>query len=351
MNSEKQIYLSSFLASKFINRGTNPKKVPFSNILIFKKDEIGDMITALPVFSELRKQYPAAKITLFSRPLMHEFLKNDPNIDLLVSKFEDLSGKYDLIIDLRGDYSTIKYALRHKPRYRLDRGSIRIKNKLKSTQHAHEVLTNLKIIAPVLDEIPQKPIVKLFTDRRNEAVATLFLQRNCVNNAFAILHISARKKLKRWSIDKFIALATWLKNAKNLDIVFVGDNQERLEIDRMQQKIPFATFSFAGEGNLLDYAALAARCSIMVGNDSGPMHIAAAMGVPVLGLFGPSEPHLFAPYGENATYIHHKLSCNPCDQVNCVHPNNPCMNRITVEEVLEKVESILLNPISKVAPQ
>ncbi len=346
MNSEKQIYLSSFIASKFINRRTNPKKLSFSNILIFKKDEIGDMITALPVFSELRRQFPSARITLFCRPLMNEFLKNDPNIDLLVNDFNELSGNYDLIIDLRGDYKTIKYAIQIFPKYRLDRGSIRIRNKINATQHAHEVFTNLNIIAPILDEIPQNPQIKLYTDKRNEAVATLFLQRNCINNRFAILHISARKKLKRWSVDKFIALATWLKHTKNLDIVFVGDNLERIDIDRMQKKIPFATYSFAGEGNLLDYAALASKCAIMIGNDSGPMHIAAAMGVPVLGLFGPSEPHLFAPYGEKATYIHHKLSCNPCDQINCVHPNNPCMNRITVEEVLEKIEYILTTPVS-----
>ena len=91
---------------------------------------------------------------------------------------------------------------------------------------------------------------------------------------------------------------------------------------------------------LMHFAALAARSQLFVGTDSGPMHIAAAVGARVVGLFGPGSPELFAPVGPRATYIHHKLHCNPCDQVHCVYPENTCMQRITVEEVLGKMEEV-----------
>jgi ADP-heptose:LPS heptosyltransferase len=93
---------------------------------------------------------------------------------------------------------------------------------------------------------------------------------------------------------------------------------------------------------LRDFAALCQKARVFVGNESGPMHIAAASQIPTIGLFGPGEPPIFAPHGKKATYIHHKLECNPCDQIHCIYPENPCINRISVAEVKEKIVELLL---------
>ena len=93
--------------------------------------------------------------------------------------------------------------------------------------------------------------------------------------------------------------------------------------------------------SLLDFEALSSKASLMIGNESGPMHLAAAENIPVIGLFGPGEPHVFSPFGKKTTFIHHKLECNPCGQIHCVHPELTCMQRISVEEIVQKVELIL----------
>ena len=74
-----------------------------------------------------------------------------------------------------------------------------------------------------------------------------------------------------------------------------------------------------------------------MGNDSGPLHIATAMGTASLGLYGPGDP-IFHPRKENATFIHHILECNPCDQVHCKYKSFPCIQRITEGEVKDKIK-------------
>jgi len=82
---------------------------------------------------------------------------------------------------------------------------------------------------------------------------------------------------------------------------------------------------------------LLAEAHLMVGNESGPMHLAVAAGCPTVGLFGPGEPEIFSPKVPFFRALHKKLPCNPCGQVRCVLPDNPCMNRIPVEEVMQAV--------------
>ena len=159
------------------------------------------------------------------------------------------------------------------------------------------------------------------------------MQRHVIG-PYAVLHTGARKLLRRWSIVKFAALAEALHQEFGLEIVFAGSEDEQRDIQRIQEKISFPTYSFAGQGNLLEFAAVCYRAKIFIGNDSGPMHIASACGIPVIGLFGPGMPDAFGPAGQQSVVIHHKLPCHPCDQVNCVLPDNPCINHIALDEVL-----------------
>src|SRR5690606_14559545 len=89
------------------------------------------------------------------------------------------------------------------------------------------------------------------------------------------------------------------------------------------------------------FSAFCSRASFYLGNESGPMHIASAFDVPLLGLFGPGVPYVFYPQGLKAEVLHHILPCNPCDQIHCVHPENPCISRIEVNDVLRKIDEIM----------
>jgi ADP-heptose:LPS heptosyltransferase len=327
------------MASLLINRFKNPSLKNFKNILVIRHDEIGDMITSLPVLDALKYKFPDAQISVWCFPLTKPLIENHPAINKIVLSKSELTGNYDLIIDLRGNFETICYALKHRPFYRLDRGTIRFRNKFALRQHPHEVFTNLQIIRPVTGKLPFQPVLNLYLKDENFRQAQNFLSENKIS-AFALLHTGARKKLRQWPAAKFALLSAKLKESYGWDIVFAGTPDDLPEIEKLQSLIRFKTYSFTGY-SLTDLAALASKAACFVGNESGPMHIAAAMKTPVVGLFGPGEPHTFSPFGFKATYIHHKLNCNPCDQVHCIHPSNPCINLIEVNEVLEKISEVI----------
>lgn len=340
MNKEQKRYFWSHILSKWKNLGRKPLGFSPRRILIHRFDEIGDLVLTIDAIRRLKRKYPKAEIIFWGKFPAITLLTHETSVDDWVVEPEKPIGLFDLMIDFRESELSMKWARENAVYLRYGRGSIRFQNKRSKTPHAHETVTNLQVIQPLFEEplIPEFAAIEL--SARNRSNAKLFLQRRVLER-FAVLHISANRLLKRWSIDGFAELAKWLRAEKGMDILFVGTDADSADVEKVRNRLDFYTYSFIGEGDLLDFAAVVSEASLMVGNDSGPMHISASMGTPTLGLFGPGEPAVFGPYGKNAHFIHLKLDCNPCDQLNCIHPDNPCMNRITFEMVKAKVELML----------
>ncbi|MCX6182883.1 MAG: glycosyltransferase family 9 protein [Bacteroidetes bacterium] len=334
---EKCYYIFSILLSKWINGNSTPP-ASFNRILIIKIDEIGDMITALPSFETLRKSHPEAEITLLCKALVKKIVQDDPTIDKIVTQKSELSGKYDLILDLRSSWPMFWFALFNRPKYRLDRGSARMKNRNLGA-HKHEVEVNYQIMAPVLKDIPDKAQLRLFINDDDKQFAQNWCEKNSLNN-FVILHAGARRPLKQWAPERYEALANYLHQT-GFQIVFGGGPEDAELNDAIIKNLKFTATNLAGKCSLTQFAAIAAHAKLFVGNDSGPMHLASAMNIPVIGLFGPSITETFRPYHQKGTFIHHKLPCNPCDQIHCMHPGDICINRISVEEVEKKIKALL----------
>ncbi len=338
--SEKVVFAASMALSRWINGGKNLKERDFQNILVFKLDEIGDLVYSLHVFDLLKQRYPGARITMVCKPYCVSLVNSHPSIDQVFTDIDELKEFYDLIIDLRGNWHTIWYALTHLPKARIDRGTVRYQNK-KSGGHPHEVITNTQIIAPLLHEIPEIPKPRMFVSDIAIERVKQYLSENGINK-FAVLHAGARKVLRRWPASNFANLAIWLKHTHQLDCIFTGDASDNKLVQTIQMEIPFKTFNTCSLFDLTEFGALVQQAALYVGNESGPLCIASISGTPSLGLFGPGEPIVFYPHGKRTAYIHHVLECNPCDQIHCVHPDNTCMQRISLEEVKVKVNGLLL---------
>ncbi|MBD3749081.1 MAG: glycosyltransferase family 9 protein [Sphingobacteriales bacterium] len=342
MKAEKLIYFLSMILSKIINFNKRIERIEVQKILIFKLDAVGDMVYTTPVFRLLKQKYPAAEITLFCQESIKPLVQFDPHLHQIIADFSLLQKHYDLILDLRGNFKTLKYALLHPPKIRLDRGSVRFRNKLKG-KHPHELITNSQIIASLLEIESRDLVPRIYFSDEDEKQASDFLKENSINR-FAILHVGANKALRKWPLDRFAALANFLKNEYQHEIIFVGDDSDVDNIEVVQTQIGFKTFSVAGHFGWTAFAALAKKAQLFVGNESGPLHVAAAMDIPLVGLFGPGEPKVFYPCGEKSTFVHHVLPCNPCNQLNCVNPENTCMQRISLNEVINKILSLKIKP-------
>jgi ADP-heptose:LPS heptosyltransferase len=153
---------------------------------------------------------------------------------------------------------------------------------------------------------------------------------------YAVVHPFAGWKFRRWPESSFIAMVDGLLAAGVGTAVFLWEEERDGACESLRSH--FAgdrRVLFASRLGLLQSAVLLAGADVFVGNDSGPLHLAAALGVPVVGLFGPSTPALTAPRAmATALWLYHETACSPCDQRKCVRPDDPCMNAIRIEEVL-----------------
>jgi len=331
---DRGVYLCSMLLSKWINQDKDPKLLTFNSILCVKEDEIGDFVYTLPVYSMLRKQFPNSKITVLCRPFGVHLLSQNKEVDVVTADYSLLESHYDLLIDLRGTPASTKLALSKSPMYRLDRGTQRYQNR-KAGNHPHEAETNWSIVKTVIEEKYKNLNPKIYLSEENKKQAMDFLNTANITR-FAIFHTGARRILKKWPLERVITVMNWLHSEHQLDCVLAGDALDANDASEIQSQLDFTLHVAAGKLNLLGFAALCEKASLFLGNDSGPLHIAAAMGTPSLGLYGPGDP-IFHPRASNAAFLHHILECNPCDQVHCKYKENPCIQRISVDEVKEKI--------------
>ncbi len=323
-----------------INLGKEKNKFEAQNILIIKLDAAGDMLMATPVFKLLKNRYPNASIIVWCKPLAAEIIAHNPSVNhITTSKTTLKSQVFDLIIDLRGNWQSIGFALRNRPKLRLDRGTIRFKNMLLG-KHPHDTETNYQVIKSLLNVSSPDLQPQIFYNNEDLEKVNSFLIDKRIKQ-FAVLHVSAKTPYRKWPKEKYINIINYLQANFNCAVLLAGAKEDINENQLLEALFDKNVYSIAGNFNFSVFAAMVEKAFIFIGNESAPMHIAAAMKVPTIGLFGPGEPFVFYPKGKKAAFIHYVLPCNPCNQINCVRPHEPCMHLITTEEVIEKIHNLI----------
>jgi ADP-heptose:LPS heptosyltransferase len=332
-SSEQVLYFANVLADRFWFK-QNPKTL--ASILVLRWDEIGDMAASAHVFAALKKRFPDARLSVLCKPFVKSLIEHDPNIDEVFCRIDDFNKHFDAVVEMRGTWKSFWKSFQYGVKYRASRAEVRLRNKGKQL---HETLTNAETIWPIIGKI-DAPQLPLFYSQNDEAVVQDFLAKNQITR-FAIIHAGARRKLRQWPKDRFAKVVDYLKNMYQLDIVFAGTQEDEADIEDIKNGLGFQTYNFTKGFSLSAFSALCKQATIYVGNESGPLQIASAMGIPVLGLFGPGVPDIFYPLSPKSMVIHHILKCNPCDQIHCVQPENPCIEMITNDQVRGSINEIL----------
>lgn len=358
--------VSSFIVQRIRYRQVLPADLKPRRILVVKLDHLGDVLLATPVFSNLRSAYPQAKIHALVGSMGALVLRNHPDVDEIIhydARFFCRSGrpmqlrdssqlfcslrlkKYDLLINLRGDWLTVVFALFKAVRYRLDLASLQAKNKLGSFTFtgSHDVERNLDVLRTARIPTPLKtPSFRTtFADQR---WTDEFLNNaNIVKNRPLIaIHPGSPIRLKRWRLERFAAVADWLIAHKDAQILLVGAKSESSVVASVQKQMNREAISVAGKTDLSQLAEILRRCNLFIGNDSGPMHLAAAIGIPTIGLYGPGDPARFGPVGTHTCTIRRMPNCPPCMGTSCKFGGEGCMKEIEVDEVIHTAEQHLM---------
>ena len=264
---------------------------------------------------------------------MEEYL----NISAIISFF---IGKY-------------KIGYSHNIRGKIYDGRVRYNDK------QHVVQTFLDLVRKVGADFNTDKLIKLnYSERDKNKVDNFLKNGNITKNSFLIgiaPGAAESAKSRMWPWENYVELCNnILKNEKN-KIIFIGNKEENRLIADIQNNIgeKERTINTAGLFNLNELFYLVEKCSLFIGNDAGPMHIAAAQDVKTIGLFGPNLPTRFGPYGKNSVAIYKGDNCqfSPCINVHkgqvpdCLFPKNSedyqkCMKNINVNDVLKEVEKL-----------
>jgi heptosyltransferase-2/heptosyltransferase-3 len=167
-----------------------------------------------------------------------------------------------------------------------------------------------------------------------------------LDRPLVVIHPGAGTPIKRWLPEHWAVVADRLAEHLNAVVIFTGSDQESADINRVRERLRSTSVSLAGDTNVAQLAALYARAVLVLGPDSGPLHLAVAAGAPTLHLFGPADPALFGPWGDpqRQVAINTGIRCQPCNILAWMGDNpdfHPCVRDITPRQVLDAAFQIL----------
>ena len=183
-----------------------------------------------------------------------------------------------------------------------------------------------------------------YVDKNSEAHAAHLLDKLGIEKNDLVIGLQpgsfAEMQWKRWSAEKYAQLADRLIHAYGAKILLFGSPSEKKLVEEVKRMMRREPFIMAGTTTIKQAAALLQICNFLVCNDSGLMHVSAAVGTPVFAIYGPTDYVRTAPYGEGNTLIRNNIACSPCFRIegseiveNC--PHHKCLNDISVDMVFQ----------------
>lgn len=336
----------------------------YRNILIVKLSAIGDVIHALPVASALKKCFPQARITWVVEKPAFDILNNNPDIDEIIifekPKFKSVTGfiqnapafiqllrskKFDLALDLQGLFkSGIIGLLSGAPkRYvycNTREGSDLLSKKICGPNVAgHIVEQYLDVVRYLGCSVSKAEFGIVITDaekaQAEEAAALAGLD---FSKRYVVLASGANWPNKRWPVDSFAVLADKLSDAE-ITPVLIGAPSDRQLNENILSSAKWNIVDITGKTSLKQLAYIISQSAALVGGDTGPMHLAAALDIPVAALMGPTNIERNGPYAQEYNSLIAERDCYGCWKRSCPKGLD-CLDAISVDAVFNKVMSI-----------
>jgi heptosyltransferase-2 len=327
----------------------NPEEV--ANLLVRAPNWVGDAVMSLPTVAGLGRFFPRARITVLATPRVVPLFAAQPGVAETIS-YPAGRGKWQVLWGLRGRFdlalilpnsmeSALGIWLAGVPvrvGYDADVRRPFLTRSVAGRRH----LSGLHTVYYFLGLLTTFGEVTSFTPPRL-SVAFPELQAASELLAAAALPASgpwvglspgaAYGPAKRWPPERFAALATALQEEFDARIVLLGGPQERPMANMLKDHFQGLSLDLVGRTDLRRAMGLLSQLKLLITNDSGLMHVAAALGVPLIALFGSTDPVATGPFTSRATVLHHPLPCSPCFKRTC-DLGYPCLTAISVPEAL-----------------
>lgn len=351
--------------------GRPPDEAAPKNILAIKMVGIGDTVLMLTPLRRLREHFPDTRISALVTPLSSGVIAGQPLVDEVIvydvfGKHKGIIGlirliralrsmRFDSVLDFEQYFQAtavlsylsaagrrIGFYYDDEPRKRLYTDPVFL------DPDRHMVDSYVRLLEPLgIEAQPVEKLEGIFIDASDEQEVATWLRAHEITEDDLLVGIHAgsgpRAPYKRWDRGRFAEIVRRLRDEHGAVVVLTGDSGEQNlneEIIRLAGDRP--VLNTAGRFSIKQTAALIRRCDLFVSNDTGPMHIAAAVGTPTIGIFGPELPVRYGPVGPKNAAVHKKLDCTPCVHIyrgkvyDCDDP--VCMRQIRVEDVWDEIQ-------------
>ena len=326
-----------------------------NKILVIRVDGIGDLLNSTPAITLLRENYPSAEITVLARPLNAPVLIGNPDVDRILTfdrdgKHREIRARlqfyrevrreqFQLVVAMQTAMWTHLMALLSGAPYRLGRYQKRFKSILTHAWRGkyrkgetHEVDRNLELVRLICEGEGKRELIFRLSPDETAAAETQFASLGIGEDAFLIgIHPGGSSFDKRWPEKQYAELADRLARQYNATILLLRGPEEAALVQNIQTAMQSDAITYAPE-TIRDLGALLSCCDLVVCNDSGPMHIAAALDVPTVAIFGPTDHVAWHPLSENASIVRRDMPCWPCSAHKC-KIGWECTKKLPVEPV------------------
>ncbi len=350
-------------------------------LLVVKLADMGDLLTATPALRALRESFPTARLEALITPHTLPLLTRSPLVDEVITfpkaRYDSLlltfyppsllglfrlwrelrRRRYDKVIILHhlttlwgtAKYAALALSIGAKERVGLDNGrGFFLTRRAKDLGFGgrHEVEYWLEVVGLLGAGTEDKRMQAPFSEEDEREVEELL--QGSKGSPLVALHPGSGgySPARRWPPERFAQVADGLIEEYGVEVALVGGPEEGRLTRQVASLMSHPSLDLGGRTSLPLLAALLRRCHLFVGNDSGVMHLAAAVGTPVVAIFGPSNPSAWGPWGVKSEVVRVEMDCSPCfyrgfrlgRREGCHDPK--CMDGITPEMVLAAVERL-----------
>ena len=329
-----------------------------ARILIVKTSSLGDVINTLPLASAIKKAEPNVTIDWVVNEEYMEIVRLSPHVRKAIgfdrksltwwrpistirnfSNFKQklVTREYDIVLDLQG---LVKSAIITKvatapvkagfssPREKMATKAYNLLIDV-TDEATHAIEKNLAVLKAL--SIPPQSDFACDINIPPEVVKSAWAK--LPDEPYIVVNPNSRWDSKRWPLERFSAIIKEVAKLYGLRSVIIGSSNEKERGKALAELSGSSAFDLTGELGLSALASAIQNSSGIITNDSGPMHLAAALDVPVTAIFGPTDPAAVGPFGEKHRVARTKADCSPCRKRECnIAPS--CMESVTVEEVL-----------------
>jgi ADP-heptose:LPS heptosyltransferase len=363
-------------------------------ILLIRPDHLGDLVLTTPVLHALKTHAPNIHITMMVGPWSSEVVARHPDLDQVITfpfpGFQRAPQKpwtpyiqlftaaqqlkrnnYDLVVNLRPDFwwgAALAYLARIPLRigYAIKPGTPFLTQALPYPPAEHWTISNLHLASAALESLGYQPLDEPYTPERyplqftpTSAERTWVAERLNkegidAQTSIVVIHPGTAAAVKLWRPEAWSHVANAITSSSTQPtlprIVFTGSKSERPMLEEIAQGITSPVVLITGT-TLGQLAALLSRAQLVLGVDSGPLHLATSQNTPTVRIFGPTDPHLAGPWGppEQNLVIASTQRCPSCPTIPCGRldfspaeiPLHPCTRLVPEQQVLQDIEKIL----------